>query len=232
MEELKVIYEDNQIIVVIKPQNVPSQADESGDVDMLTLVKNYVKEKYDKKGNVYIGLIQRLDRPTGGIMVFARTSKAAERLSNQIKNNIFKKTYFAVCNNIPKAKSGTLLDYLKKDEKENLVKVVPMSEDGAKRCELEYKVLESVNNLCLIEVQLKTGRSHQIRVQMASINCPLYGDAKYGMSNKGRTTNLALWAGKVTFIHPVSKDIMTFLVAPDDKSLPWNKFNIQKYFVR
>lgn len=140
MENLDVIYEDNHIVVVVKPQNVPSQADESGDLDMLSMVKAYVKEKYNKPGEAYIGLVHRLDRPTGGIMVFARTSKAANRLSEQIKNGEFVKTYYCVTDGIPKESEGHLVNYLKKDD--NIVKIVPMSETGAKRAETIYKVLE------------------------------------------------------------------------------------------
>ena len=231
MDKLNVIYEDNQIIVVIKPHNVPSQDDESGDNSMLTFVKEYVKEKYNKPGNVYIGLVQRLDRPTGGIMVFARTSKAAERLSAQLRDHTFEKTYYAVCEGVPKNKEGKLCDYLKKDEKTNTVKKVPMSEDGAKKCELEYKVLETNGNYALLQINLKTGRSHQIRVQMAGINHALVGDAKYGKAT-GSSKNLALWAGRATFVHPTTKDVRIFIVAPDETNPVWSKFNISKYFVR
>ena len=139
---LTVLYEDNQIIVVVKPQNVPTQADSSGDKDLLTMIKEYVKEKYAKPGEVYIGLVHRLDRPTGGVMVFARTSKAAARLQEQMKTGLFEKKYLAVTVGVPRDRQGRLSQYLVKDEKNNMVRVVPAAVEGAKKAELEYKVLE------------------------------------------------------------------------------------------
>lgn len=232
MEKLNILYEDNQIIVVVKPHNIPSQKDESEDEDMLSLVKEYVKEKYNKPGEAFIGLVHRLDRPTGGIMVFARNSKSASRLSDQIKNNTMKKTYYCVCKGVLKEKEGSLTNYLKKDTKENIVKIVPLGEDGAKKAELRYKVLqtEGDENLCM--VNLITGRSHQIRVQFAGINCPIIGDKKYGKNLKGTTQNLALWAGRLEFEHPTTKQKMIFVVPPDENNQPWKKFFISKYFMR
>lgn len=230
-QDLIVLFEDNQIIVVVKPQNVPSQSDITGDKDMLSMVKEYVKKKYNKEGEAFIGLVHRLDRPTGGIMVFARTSKSASRLSEQIKNNQMQKIYYAVTTKIPQQKSGNLINYLKKDEKNNIVKIVPQSESGAKLAELGYKVLQTNENLALIEVKLKTGRSHQIRVQFAGINCPLYGDNKYGKERK-LSNNLGLWAGRLEFTHPTTKQKMTFACPPDSETAPWNKFYMDKYFLR
>ncbi len=177
---MDILYEDNHVIVVLKPQNVPSQADESGDKDMLTMVKEYIKEKYNKPGNVYVGLVHRLDRPTGGVMVFAKTSKAAARLTEQFKNKEAEKTYFAVVCGTLKAKQTKLVNYLLKDEKNNIVKVVPMATTGAKRAELDYTVLEEKDGFSLLKVKLETGRGHQIRVQLSTIGNPIYGDQKYG----------------------------------------------------
>ena len=213
---LEVLYEDNHIIVVLKPYNVLSQSDNTNDLDMLTIVKNYVKEKYSKPGNVYIGLVHRLDRPTGGIMVFARTSKAAKRLSEQIKNGDFKKAYLAVIPNL-KEKSGTLIDYLEKDEKGNS-KVT--SKDKGKYAELNYEVIGEKENFSLVKINLITGRHHQIRVQFKNISSPLYGDQRYGIKNNKQ---LALFAYKLEFIHPVTKENLIFKKYPN-----YSKFTIFK----
>lgn len=231
MEKLTVLYEDNQIIVVIKPQNVPTQSDASGDEDMLSLVKAYVKEKYQKTGDAFIGLVHRLDRPTGGIMVFARNSKAAKRLCEQFQTHDVKKVYYAVTEGVVKIKSQTLTNYLKKDEKENIVKIVPMSEKGAKKAELEYTYLEDNGKQSLLEVVIKTGRSHQIRLQLSNIGYPLVGDVKYG-KQKGQTQKLGLWAGKLSFKHPTTKENLVFMVCPDMEKQPWKDFNIEKYLSR
>ncbi len=227
MEKLNVLYEDNQIVVVIKPQNVPTQSDDSKDEDMLSMVKAYVKEKYNKEGEAFIGLVHRLDRPTGGIMVFARNSKSAKRLCEQFNTHDVEKTYFAVVSGKVKIKNQKLVNYLKKDEKENIVKIVPMSEKGAKKAELVYQVLEENQNQTLLQVQIMTGRSHQIRVQLANIGNALVGDVKYGKA-KGRTSNLGLWAGKLAFNHPTTKERMVFLACPEDCE-PWKNFNMSKY---
>jgi len=232
MEKLNVLYEDNHVVVVLKPHNIPSQADESGDKDMLTMVKEYVKEKYNKEGDAFIGLVHRLDRPTGGIMVFARNSKSASRLSKQIAENQMNKTYYAVTTQVPKQKSGILVNQLKKDEKNNIVKIVPISEKGSKEAKLSYKVLTTEGDNALLEVKLITGRGHQIRVQLAGINCPLFGDNKYGNSKTKSTSNLGLWAGRLEFNHPVTKQKMTFVCPPDSASLPWSKFYMDKYFLK
>jgi 23S rRNA pseudouridine1911/1915/1917 synthase len=152
IEDLNIIYEDNHIIVVIKPQNIPTQKDDSGDQDMLSVVKEYVKEKYNKPGNVYVGLVHRLDRPTGGLLVFAKTSKAASRLSEQIQNGEFDKRYLTVVVGAPNDKTKKLENYLKKDERTNVVKIVPRSEDGAKKAELVYNVLDTYNEYIEIPI--------------------------------------------------------------------------------
>ena len=231
MEELTVLYEDNQIVVVIKPQNVPTQSDDSKDPDMLSKVKAYVKEKYNKEGEAFVGLVHRLDRPTGGVMVFARNSKSAKRLSEQFKTHDVEKVYYAIANGVVKVKTQTLVNYLKKDEKENIVKIVPMSETGAKKAELVYNLLENDAKNSLLEVRILTGRSHQIRLQLANIGHSLVGDVKYG-KEKGMTSKLGLWAGKLSFVHPTTKQRMTFLACPDQSQQPWKSFNIEKYLTR
>ena len=231
MIQLNVLFEDNHLIVVEKPQNVPSQEDESKDPDLLNMVKNYIKEKYNKPGNVFVGLVHRLDRPTGGVMVFAKTSKAASRLCEQIKNGSFEKKYFAVVNLKPKDSNARLVHFLKKDNKTNIVTQVPQSEEGAKRCELIYKTLETNSEISLCDIKILTGRSHQIRVQMAAIGNPLFGDAKYNGDKLGKGFNLALWAVQLKFEHPVTHQIMSFISYPPEDSIPWKFFNISKYLL-
>lgn len=208
MNKLNILYEDNHLVVVVKPINVPSQQDDSNDLDLLTMIKKYIKEKYHKPGNVYIGLIHRLDRPVSGIMVFARTSKAASRLSNQIRKNEFHKKYLAVVNGIIEEDEGTFVDYLKRKENGNTI--VTNSTNG-KESILNYKVLERNydKNETLVEIDLKTGRHHQIRVQFASRNYPLCGDQRYGKEDK---TQIALCAYHLEFIHPVTKEKMNFTI--------------------
>ncbi len=226
-KNLTVLYEDNQIVVVLKPQNILSQSDITKDEDLLSMVKAYIKEKYNKAGNAFIGLVHRLDRPTGGIMVFARNSKSASRLSLQIKEHLFEKRYLAICEGSFREKIGTFKNYIKKDEKTNLVKLVPISEQGAKYAELEYKVLDERDGLSLVEVKIITGRSHQIRVQLANLKHPLVGDKKYG--SKFSACNLALWAYALDFEHPTKKSHMKFRALPPDLEMPWNCFDLKRY---
>ena len=226
MQKLKVIYEDNHIIVVEKIPNIPSQADKTGDTDMLSLVKSYIKEKYNKPGNVYLGLVHRLDRPVGGIMIFARTSKAASRLSNQIREKIFKKKYLAVVEGKFEKEEGTLENYLAKNTKTNTSKIVNKSNKDAKLAKLDYKVLsyDKQENLSLVEVNLHTGRHHQIRVQLANIGHSLYGDQKYGTTGKNK--QIALWAYKLTIVHPTTKEEMTFTDYPEKIGI-WKNFEFE-----
>ena len=190
---LNVIYEDNHIIVVEKPVNVPSQADKTGDVDMLTLVKDYIKEKYNKPGEVYLGLVHRLDRPVGGVMVFARTSKAASRLSEEVRIKQFKKKYLVIADGKFEKNKGTLENYLLKNERLNTSKVVEKDTKGSKLASLDYEVLKYNEeiDLSLVKVNLHTGRHHQIRVQFANIGHSICGDQKYGTRGR-RKTNLPL----------------------------------------
>ena len=215
MQNLKVLYEDNHIIVVRKEPNIPSQADKTEDLDMFTIIKEYLKEKYNKPGNVYLGLVHRLDRPVGGVMVFAKTSKAASRLSNQVREKIFKKKYLAVVDGKFEQTRGTLEDYLYKDERNNMSKVVKPGKKNAKLAKLDYKVLayNEAKNLSLVKVNLHTGRHHQIRVQLANSGHSIFGDQKYGTRGKGK--QIALWAYELTIQHPVSKEEMTFKCLPE-----------------
>lgn len=202
--ELEVLYEDNHVIVCYKPAGVLSQADNTGDIDMLTLIKDYLRKRYNKQGNIYVGLVHRLDRMTSGVMVFAKTSKGAMRLSNDIVNGDFFKEYMAVCEgSINDLDEVTLVDYLEKDEKNNKSFI---SKNG-KESILTYHVVTVKNNKSLVRIKLKTGRHHQIRVQMSNIGHPLYGDIKYGSPHKD---NLALQAYKLSFYQPVSRELLTF----------------------
>ena len=215
MQKLKVIYEDNHIIVVEKTPNIPSQADKTGDVDMLSIVKQYIKEKYNKPGNVYLGLVHRLDRPVGGVMVFAKTSKAAGRLSEQVRDKVFKKKYLTVVDGKIENKVGTLEDYLYKDERNNISRVVNKDKKNAKFAKLDYEVLayNVVKDLTLLKINLHTGRHHQIRVQLANFGHSIFGDQKYGTRGKGK--QIALWAYELTIKHPISKEEMTFRDLPE-----------------
>lgn len=216
MNKLNVLYEDNHIIVVEKSPNILSQSDITGDIDMLTMVKDYIKEKYNKPGNVYVGLVHRLDRPVGGVMVFARTSKAAKRLNEQIKKHEFNKTYVAVLDGKLKNKEDTLINYLYKDEKKGLSRVVKEDFTGSKRCELNYEVIGYFEDKTIIKINLLTGRHHQIRLQFAHLGYPLYGDQRYGNKNNEQ---IRLWAYKLEFNHPVTKEKLRFKLLPKWREL-------------
>lgn len=229
MDDVTVLYEDNSVLVVVKPQNIPSQADQSGDLDLLSLLKDYVKQKYNKPGDVYLGLVHRLDRPTGGVMVFARNSKSAERLSKQITEGEMSKNYLTTVVGAPKQSRGRLVNYLKKNPLTNTVFVATVSDKDAKKAVLDYEVLEYGEQTSLVKVQLGTGRSHQIRVQFSAIGSPVYGDVRYGGDSLcARGTNLALWAYRLEFTHPVSRERMVFVAYPPEVD-PWNKFDVSKY---
>lgn len=219
MNKLNILYEDNHLIVVEKKANILSQSDITQDKDLLTMVKEYIKEKYNKPGNVYLGLVHRLDRPVGGIMVFAKTSKAAKRLSNQIKNKEFKKTYLAVVDGIIKDDKDTFVDKLKKLPNGNTI----VSNDG-KESILEYEVLKRnvKEKKTLVKINLKTGRHHQIRVQFSSRNYPLCGDQRYGKLDK---TPIALFAYKLEFYHPITKEKLSFELLPP-KTYHWTDFTM------
>jgi len=221
---MEVIYEDNHILVVVKPQNVPVMGDSSKDKDMLTLCKEYIKQKENKPGNVYLGLLHRLDRPTGGVMVFAKTSKAAGRISEAIREGEVEKNYFAILLGTPRERQGKLTHYLLKDEKANVVNIVPMSTEGAKKAMLEYWIAGEYSKLSLARIKLITGRTHQIRVQMNSLNTPVLGDMKYGGSTMPKGFNLALWAYELKFYHPVTKVKMVFRCYPPETKV-WEAFS-------
>ena len=213
---INIIYEDNHLLVVKKPANVPVQADKSGDLDFLNMLKSYIKEKYNKPGNVYLGLVHRLDRPVSGIMVFAKTSKAAKRISSQIVNHEFTKEYLAVvCGEI--FENGVFKDKLKKNSKLNKSFV----SDNGKDSELSFEKLGYKDGLSLVKIRLKTGRSHQIRVQFSHHGFPLYGDQKY--NSNVTMDNIALFAQSISFFHPISHEKMEFSLSMPSK-YPFNLF--------
>ncbi len=209
MNNINILYEDNHIIVIVKEPNMLVQKDKTEDLDLSSIIKQYIKKKYNKPGNVYLGLVHRLDRPVGGIMIFAKTSKAASRLSEDFKTNKVKKSYLALVHGNTK-EYETLSDYLTKDETTNTSKVT--SKDAGKLAVLEYKKLSYKNGFSLLEINLKTGRHHQIRVQLSNINHPIYGDQRYGKDKVG--IQIHLYSHKLEFIHPVKKELMSFIYYP------------------
>lgn len=219
---INILYEDNHILCVVKPANLPVQADNTKDEDLLTLVKQYLKEKYNKPGNVYLGLVHRLDRPVGGAMILAKTSKAASRLSESIRVRAIDKVYYAILDGVPKKQSDTLVDYLTKDTKTNMVSVT--NTKVGKKSILHYQVLATKNGHTLVEIHLETGRPHQIRVQFASRNLPLVGDQRYNKNAK--KVQIALWAVSLTFSHPTTKDKITIHSDPPE-IWPWTEFEVK-----
>ncbi len=219
---IKILYEDNHLLAIEKPVNIPTNSDNSNDEDILSLCKEYLKEKYHKPGNVYLGLVQRLDRPVGGAMVFAKTSKAASRLSNIIRNKEMAKTYLAILDGIPDKDKDIFEDYLYKDKDTNMTHVV--SKDKGKYSKLSYELLATKDNLSLVKIDLETGRSHQIRVQFASRNLPLLFDQRY--NNKTTKGQIALWSYQLVFPHPTTKEIINIKSLPPIIN-PWDNFDIQ-----
>jgi len=220
--KIEILYEDNHILVVVKPPNMLTQSDRTGDDDLLTVLKEDIKIRYSKPGNVFLGLVHRLDRPVGGAMVFAKTSKAASRLSEQIRTREFDKSYIAVVHGVPKQMSGTLRHYLVKNEATNTVSVTKSTYEG-KEASLDYEVKASKDGLSLVQIRLNTGRPHQIRVQFADIGHPLFGDQKYGTAMNKPGMQLALWSAQIGFRHPTLKQWMSFISAPP-KEYPWDIF--------
>lgn len=212
-----ILYEDNHIIVVEKKINIPVQEDESKDKDLLTIIKEYLKEKYNKPGNVYLGLIHRLDRPVGGVMVFAKTSKAASRLSDEMRNHQIEKKYYAVIEGSLKEKD-TYIDKLYKDTKLNKVTV----DNRGKEAILSYERVKTYKGYTLVNITLKTGRSHQIRVQFSSRGTPLYGDQKYNPNSKVGE-QIALYSYYLSFYHPTTKEKMEFKMSLPDRK-PFTHF--------
>lgn len=219
--DVPILYEDNHLLLVQKPVNIPVQGDQSGDKDLLTYLKEDIKYRFQKPGNVYLGLVHRLDRPVGGAMVFAKTSKAASRLSDQVRRNDMGRTYYAVVHGIPKQASNRLVDYLYKNRQKNIVSIVSKNHKEGKKAVLDYTVIASKDGLSLVSVQLQTGRPHQIRVQLAGMGTPIWGDQKYGQQSSQVGQQIALWATSLTLEHPVKKTPLT-VESPLPEAYPWD----------
>ena len=220
-ENLQVLYDDNHIIIINKRAGDITQGDKTGDKPLSDVVKEYVKDKYNKPGNVFIGTVHRLDRPTSGIVIFARTSKALERLNKMLRDKTINKTYWALVKNKPKKESDTLIDFLKKDTKKNKSFVYKKEIEGSKKATLHYKIIKKLDNYSLLEIDLETGRHHQIRTQLSYIGSPIKGDLKYGFDRSNKDGSISLHARKIEFIHPVSKENIS-LIAPTPDDVIWN----------
>lgn len=220
-ENLQVLFEDNHIIIVNKRAGDITQGDKTGDKPLSDVVKEYVKDKYNKPGLVFIGTVHRLDRPTSGIVIFARTSKALERLNKMLRDKVINKTYWALVKNPPKKTSDTLINFLKKDTKKNKSFVYKKEIEGSKNAILHYKVIKKLENYFLVEVDLETGRHHQIRTQLSHIGSAIKGDLKYGFPRSNKDGSISLHARKIKFTHPVSKEEIE-ITAPPPKDIIWD----------
>ncbi|WP_353085349.1 RluA family pseudouridine synthase [Flavobacterium sp.] len=218
---LQVLHEDNHIIVINKRVGDLVQGDKTGDKPLSEIVKEYIKEKYNKPGEVFLGVVHRLDRPTTGIVVFAKTSKALTRLNELFSKRETQKTYWAVVKNKPPKSEDTLVHYLKRNEKSNCSKAHLKEVPESKRASLDYKIIKELNNYLALEINLHTGRHHQIRSQLAAIGCPIKGDLKYGFDRSNPDGGIHLHAQKLAFIHPVSKEELV-LLAPTPNEIIWN----------
>ena len=217
IEEIKkrVVFEDNHLLVVEKPPGILSQSDDSGDPDLLTDCREYLRVSQNKSGQAYIGLVHRLDRNVGGVMVFAKTSKAASRLSAQVRDRIFKKRYLAIVNGLVKPERGTIKNYLKKDNNRRIAMVKNKQFTGAKLAHLDYQKLSGDGQTSLVSILLHTGRFHQIRAQFANLGFPLLGDKKYGSKKSFRGLDIALYAYSLDFLHPTTKEELHFERKPN-----------------
>ena len=218
---IPIVYEDNHLLVVVKPPNMPTQADASGDPDLHSTMKQYIAEKYNKPGAVYLGLVHRLDRPVGGLVVLARTSKAADRLSAQVREKTLARQYVAAVRGSTPGRME-LNDWLLKDERTNTVRAVAAGTPGAKDARLVYEKAGEADGLSLIRVKLFTGRSHQIRVQTSHSGFPIWGDARYGAGKPGE--QIALWGAHLGLVHPTKKEEMQFTAMPPADTRPWRGF--------
>lgn len=220
-DNLQILLEDNHIIVVNKRVGDIVQGDRTGDKPLCQVVKEYIKEKYNKPGEVFLGVVHRLDRPTSGIVVFARTSKALTRLNEMFSNRETQKTYWAIVKNRPENAEATLVHYLKRNEKNNTSKAHLQEIPESKKAILEYKIIKELDNYFALEINLHTGRHHQIRAQLAAINCPIKGDLKYGFDRSNTDGGIHLHARKLVFTHPVSKNPLE-IIAATPKDAIWN----------
>ncbi len=221
---LDVLYEDNHLLIVNKPAGELVQGDETGDEPLVERCKRYIKEKYNKPGEVFLGVVHRLDRPVSGVVVLARTSKALERMNELFRNRQTEKIYWAIVKNKPKEEVGTLVHWLVKNEKNNKVTAFAKENKDGQRSELNYHLLKYQSGFCLLEVNPITGRPHQIRVQLASMGCVIVGDVKYGYNLPNADKSICLHARQLTFIHPVKKEVIS-IKTPLPKNEFWNLFS-------
>ncbi|MEZ5005300.1 MAG: RNA pseudouridine synthase [Bacteroides graminisolvens] len=221
---MTVVYEDNHILVVNKTRSEIVQGDKTGDIPLSETVKQYLKEKYQKPGNVFVGVTHRLDRPVSGLVVFAKTSKALSRLNEMFKNSEVKKTYWAIVKECPRELEGELVHYLVRNEKQNKSYAYDKEVPDSKKAILHYRLIARSQNYNLLEVDLKTGRHHQIRCQLAKMGCPIKGDLKYGFARSNPDGSICLHARRISFIHPVSKEQID-LEAPVPPGSLWNGFS-------
>jgi 23S rRNA pseudouridine1911/1915/1917 synthase len=219
-DNLQVLFEDNHIIIVNKRAGDIVQGDKTQDKPLSEVVKEYIKEKYHKPGNVYLGVVHRLDRPTSGIVIFARTSKALERLNKMLREKSIEKTYWAIVKNVPKQTKGTLINYLKKNPKNNKSSVFQKEIHGSKRAVLHYQLIKKLDRYSLLEIDLETGRHHQIRAQLSFIGSVIKGDLKYGAQRSNKDGSIHLHARKIHFTHPVSKENIS-ITAPLPNDVIW-----------
>ena len=219
-ENLQVLFEDNHILIVNKRAGDITQADKTGDKPLSDVVKEYIKEKYNKPGDVFLGVVHRLDRPTSGVIIFARTSKALERLNKMLREKTIQKTYWAVVKNQPKKELDTLIHFLKKNPKNNKSTAYQNEITGSKKAILHYKTIKKLDNYSLLKIDLETGRHHQIRCQLSTIGSPIKGDLKYGFNRSNKDASIHLHARKINFIHPVSKESVK-IIAPVPNDVIW-----------
>ena len=227
MNQLQILYEDNHIIAVNKRPSDIVQGDKTGDTPLSEFVKKYIKEKYNKPGDVFIGTVHRIDRPVSGIVLFAKTSKALARLNQMFQTKEIQKTYWAVVKNKPENVKGNLVHYLIKNEVKNMSRAYEKEQKGALRSELDYELILSLDNYHLLEINPHTGRHHQIRVQLSKIGSPIKGDIKYGFDRTNKDASIHLHARKIVFIHPVKKEPIS-IVAPPPNDAIWNEIVKQK----
>ena len=220
-ENLDVLFEDNHLCIVNKKAGDITQGDKTGDKPLNDIVKEYIKDKYNKPGNVFLGTVHRLDRPTSGIIIFARTSKALERLNKMLREKQIQKTYWAIVKNTPKKSTDTLINFLKKNPKNNKSSAFTKEVSGSKRAVLHYTILQKLDNYTLLEINLETGRHHQIRCQLANIGSPIKGDLKYGFNRSNKDGSIHLHARKIHFTHPVTKEKVE-ITAPLPNDVIWS----------
>ncbi|MBN2486762.1 MAG: RNA pseudouridine synthase [Bacteroidales bacterium] len=222
----EILFEDNHIIAVNKGNHDLVQGDCTGDEPLDAQLKLYIAEKYNKPGKAFLGVVHRLDRPVSGVVLFARTSKALERLNEMFREGMVKKTYWAIVKNAPEQNKGTLVHFMVRNQKQNKSYCFQNEKPGSKRAELDYKLIASSDSFHLIEINLKTGRHHQIRAQLAAMGCPIKGDLKYGFARSNSYGGIALHARKIEFVHPVSKEPVCLVAAPPEEEKLWKIFSV------